>query len=967
MITLTPQVIVKLGSLEQEDFYQIKECRGQHNKLGFCYQLLFVKIINKFPVQVPFEIIDSILTFASLQTNIDAQEIEFYQKRQQTISEHQIKIKAYLKLRKFDEVPAEFIDSFIFTEASKLEDLSAILARTEQYLREQNILFPTEDTLKRQAISQREKARQFIYNSMSKQLTTNTIQILDDLLITGDEKYSKLQKIKMPPLNPSVDGIFRLTEKLDIIESTGIISLDLGWLNNNYQRTLAKYAQRYSAFRLKETEAPKRYAILVCFLCQSYRETVDYLADTYFKLMTRIYNKAERQQDNANKKQSKNNRISLVMFDTISGIVLNSKILDAEVRQHIFKLIPKKSFISQSTENKKWLTGKHSHIFKSVMSRFSYIRQFAPKVLSHLQFKDEGNSHADLLNAISTLKTMNESHQRKLPTDASVSFIPKKIRALIMDKENIERHGWECALLTTIRDEVKAGNLSVNLSRRFGHFNDLFMPDSEWEKRKPAFFKRAKLPQNPQDVPGYLTARLNKAIDQFIKIETVNEYAKVENKKWALSVDETEKLSVEGQAKLDRLKSWLSLHMRTIKLADLLVEVDNDLHLTTDFFMSSGSEKTSVIDDIGAIIATWMAHGCFIGTKTMAKLIKDVSYSQIKGVTDWQFTDEAQRGALARIVNAITALEVSESWGDGSSSSSDNENYEYKGKTLQRSYCPKFGDYALEFYMFIADNYAPFYGMPIEAAHRDSPYVLDGILYNESDLSLEDHYVDTHGYTEINFAGFAMLGRRLNPRIKNVKHQHIYCIDAEKNYSSLTPLLSNKKNIIHMDWIVEQWDRMGQFYASFESGHTTASVAMKRLASFSGKNNFYRANREFGRIIKTENILNHMCDQTLRRKRQRGLLKGEQMHQLARNIAYGKRGKISARDLQGQKTTCSCLTLIMACIVYWQSKEIMRVIKECNPELAGIDLRMLEHISPAEWDNLILYGEYIIKKDLIKR
>ncbi len=269
--------------------------------------------------------------------------------------------------------------------------------------------------------------------------------------------------------------------------------------------------------------------------------------------------------------------------------------------------------------------------------------------------------------------------------------------------------------------------------------------------------------------------------------------------------------------------------------------------------------------------------------------------------------------------------------------------------------------------MFIADNYAPYYSMPIEVTHRDSPYTLDGILYNESDFSLEDHYVDTHGYTEINFAAFAMFGRRLNPRIKNVKHQHIYRIDTDKNYNSLSSLLNHKKNTIHMDWIVEQWDRIGQFYASFESGHTTASVALKRLASFTGKNHFYRANREFGRVIKTENILNHMCNPTLRRKRQLGLLKGEQMHQLARNIYYGKRGKVSARDQHMQKITCDCLTLIMACIIYWQSKEIMRVIKEDNPEADGIDLRLLEHISPAEWDNLILYGEYFIKKYLIKR
>ena len=44
---------------------------------------------------------------------------------------------------------------------------------------------------------------------------------------------------------------------------------------------------------------------------------------------------------------------------------------------------------------------------------------------------------------------------------------------------------------------------------------------------------------------------------------------------------------------------------------------------------------------------------------------------------------------------------------------------------------------------------------------------------------------------------------------------------------------------------------MGHFYASLESGHTTASVALKRLNGYSGKNHFYRANRELGRIFKT--------------------------------------------------------------------------------------------------------------------
>ena len=94
--------------------------------------------------------------------------------------------------------------------------------------------------------------------------------------------------------------------------------------------------------------------------------------------------------------------------------------------------------------------------------------------------------------------------------------------------------------------------------------------------------------------------------------------------------------------------------------------------------------------------------------------------------------------------------------------------------------------------------------------------------------------------------------------------------------------------------------------------------------------------------------------------------KGEQIHQLARYVAYGKRGKISARDLQEQKNTCSCLNLIMACIIYWQSKEIARVIEECDPNSAGINLSMIEHISPIEWGNVILYGEYILNRNLVQ-
>ena len=138
------------------------------------------------------------------------------------------------------------------------------------------------------------------------------------------------------------------------------------------------------------------------------------------------------------------------------------------------------------------------------------------------------------------------------------------------------------------------------------------------------------------------------------------------------------------------------------------------------------------------------------------------------------------------------------------------------------------------------------------------------------------------------------------------------------------------------------------------------------LNGYTGKNLFYRSNRELGRIFKTEHILQYMSDKALRRRIRRGLLKGEQIHALARDLNYGKRGRITAADLQEQRNSCSCMTLILACIIYWQAKEINRVVIESNLERADIDFSLIENISPITWDNVILYGEYVLDRNLIE-
>ena len=139
---------------------------------------------------------------------------------------------------------------------------------------------------------------------------------------------------------------------------------------------------------------------------------------------------------------------------------------------------------------------------------------------------------------------------------------------------------------------------------------------------------------------------------------------------------------------------------------------------------------------------------------------------------------------------------------------------------------------------------------------------------------------------------------------------------------------------------------------------------MKRLNGLNQKSDFYKANVHLGRIYKTIFMLEYLSDKEMRSRARKGLLKGEQLHQLARNVTYGNQGKMKPRTWDGQKQICNALNMILAAIIYWQANEMNKLILNCDDP--SIDLTKIKHISPIKWKNITLYGEYNIDINKIK-
>src|SRR4029077_15356424 len=94
--------------------------------------------------------------------------------------------------------------------------------------------------------------------------------------------------------------------------------------------------------------------------------------------------------------------------------------------------------------------------------------------------------------------------------------------------------------------------------KRFGRFEDYFLPKEHWEPLRRSFFQRSGLPADPKDVPGYLTKRLNTAYNLFLETAPGNTYATVEEDAWHLSTDTAETLDAAAQTRLGDLRKWLA-------------------------------------------------------------------------------------------------------------------------------------------------------------------------------------------------------------------------------------------------------------------------------------------------------------------------------------------------------------------------------------------------------------------------
>ena len=146
--------------------------------------------------------------------------------------------------------------------------------------------------------------------------------------------------------------------------------------------------------------------------------------------------------------------------------------------------------------------------------------------------------------------------------------------------------------------------------------------------------------------------------------------------------------------------------------------------------------------------------------------------------------------------------------------------------------------------------------------------------------------------------------------------------------------------------------------SSFYKGRNSFGIPYYgKSGSYSRQNSLATALREMGRIEKTIFILNYISDESLRRKIQKGLNKGEAMNGLVRAIFFGKQGELRERTIQYQLQRASALNIIINAISVWNTLHLTKAV-EYLKRSGSFNKELLYHMAPLGGEHINLLGEY---------
>ncbi|HFN7567441.1 TPA: Tn3 family transposase, partial [Escherichia coli] len=697
------------------------------------------------------------------QLNIRYPEIiSRYAQRENTRWEHHGLIRQHYSYHDFGDFPWSFrLKRLLYTRAWLSNERPGLMFDfATAWLLQNKVLLPAASTLTRVIGEIRERATRRLWRKLAALPNRwQAAQLAGLLEIPEGQRLSVMEHLKRGPVTISGPAFTEALERYTRLRSLEFSCLNFTGLPAIQLRNLARYAGMASVKYISRMPEERRLAILTAFVKAQEISALDEAVDVLDMLILNITREAKKTGQKKRLRTLKDLDRAALLLARACALLLDEDTGDDLLRKTIFSSVPV-ARLAESVEKVNELARPQDTNFQDEMvEQYGRVRRFLPALLRDLHFRAAPDGEHTLA-AIHYLAELNGSKKRILD-DAPEHIISGPWKRLVYDAEGrIQRAGYSLCLLERLQDALRRRDIWLENSDRWGDPRQKLLQGEEWQAQRVPVCRALGHPTNGSKASVQLAARLDETwktvasrFDRNTAVDICNE-----GKHPSLTISSLDKL--DEPPALIRLSSRVRQLLPPVDLTELLLEIDARTGFTREF--SHVSESGARAQDLHiSLCAVMLAEACNIGHEPLIKHnIPALTRHRLSWVKQNYIRAETLVSANARLVDFQSSLALAGYWGGGEVASADGMRFVTPVKTVNSGPNRKYfgSGRGITWYNFVSDQYSGFHGIVIPGTLRDSIFVLEGLLEQQTGLNPVEIMTDTAGTSDIIFGLFWLLG-----------------------------------------------------------------------------------------------------------------------------------------------------------------------------------------------------------------
>lgn len=946
--------------LDEFDLELTFDRRGDQNRLGFALQLTSVRFLGTFIydlLSVPY----NVQVFVASQLSIeDVGVLADYAQRETTKREHAAFIREQYGYREFTAPLWSFrLNRLLYTRSwISNERPSLLFDFATSWLIQNKILLPGATRLTRLIAEIRDRADRRLWMRLSALPSNEQKNKLETLLQTPDDQHtSRLDFYRKGPVTVSGPAFNEAVDRYKELLAFGMQALDFSGIPPVRLKSLARHAGMISVSKIARMPKDKRIAILVAFVKAFEIIALDEALDVLDLLISDIARKAKNFGQKNRLRTLKDLDKSALSLAEACKLLLNDETKDKSLRQTIFSKVSRDKMKASIAMIDNLVCPLGDKFYNEMIEQYGRVLRFLPKLLKDIEFKAAPAGKA-ILEAFDYLSSLDSS-RKQLLEDAPLDILTTQWKGLVVDKEGkVNKRAYILCFLDRLHDALRRRDVYVEKSDRWGDPRVKLLQGADWQANRVHVCRSLGHPINPQEAITALVHNLESTYQRVSDGFKDNDGVHLDlscNKQPSLTITNLEKL--DEPLSLIQLNKQVSELLPKVDLTELLLEIHARTGFASEFVHVSQSNARA--DDLTiSICAVLLSEACNIGLEPLIKHhIPALTRHRLNWVKQNYFREETLIRANARLVDYQSTLSLAKSWGGGEVASADGMRFVTPVRTINSGPNRKYfgSGKGITWYNFVSDQYSGFHGIVIPGTMRDSIFVLEGLLEQETGLNPTEIMTDTAGASDIIFGLFWLLGYQFSPRLADAGEAVFWRVNKKADYGALNDLA---RGCVNTRRIEEHWDDMLRVAGSLKLGTIQASELIRSLLKTDKPSSLAKAIIDAGRINKTIYLLNYIDDKDYRRRILTQLNRGEGRHAVARSICYGQHGEIRKKYREGQEDQLGALGLVTNAFVLWNTMYMQASIDHLRKHFIEIKAEDEARLSPLINGHINMLGHY---------